>query len=334
MFARPRGSRLDALAVALCLVVALDRTPGGALIRASIAWARGTTAPSRTLLSFFSGGLEDGRSEPVQVALPLPEAPLPEADALAFAAAGVGAQLDDAGRARWLALASELGVRPFAVDSPRALKALLDALSPSLGGVEGAVAALHLPRTTVAFAVERCRRAGVAPELAQLARQLPSGQALELAGAARLLAAGLAFGLDWPLLPSARITSPFGLRRHPTLGIEKLHTGIDLSAVVGTEIRAVADGVVRRAGEDAVNGRVVLLDHGRGVTTGYAHASELLVHTGDHVRRGQVVARSGSTGRSTGPHLHYQLELSGQPVDPRAFRGVPLGLSHEGAGQD
>jgi len=116
------------------------------------------------------------------------------------------------------------------------------------------------------------------------------------------------------------VTSPFGYRLHPVLGTRKLHTGVDLSVRVGTAVQAVADGTVRRASEDAVNGRVLIVDHGRGVTTAYCHNSELLVRPGQRVTRGELIARSGNTGRSTGPHLHYQLELAAQPVDPLRFR--------------
>jgi murein DD-endopeptidase MepM/ murein hydrolase activator NlpD len=117
------------------------------------------------------------------------------------------------------------------------------------------------------------------------------------------------------------VTSPFGYRHHPTLGRQQLHTGVDLSVPTGTPIKAVADGVVLRASEDAVNGKVVIVDHGRGVTTAYCHNSRLLVATGEAVRAGQILSESGSTGRSTGPHLHYQLELGRRPVDPFLFRG-------------
>ncbi len=116
------------------------------------------------------------------------------------------------------------------------------------------------------------------------------------------------------------MSSPFGYRLHPVLGMRKLHTGVDLSVRVGTEVHAVADGTVRRASKDGMNGRVLILDHERGVTTAYCHNSELLVRPGQRVARGELFARSGNTGRSTGPHLHYQLELSAQPVDPLRFR--------------
>jgi murein DD-endopeptidase MepM/ murein hydrolase activator NlpD len=116
------------------------------------------------------------------------------------------------------------------------------------------------------------------------------------------------------------VSSPFGERIHPVLGTRKMHTGVDLSVPTGTAVSAVSAAVVRRASEDAVNGRVLVLDHGRGVTTAYCHNSELLVRVGERVERGQLIARSGNTGRSTGPHLHYQLELAARPVDPLKFR--------------
>jgi murein DD-endopeptidase MepM/ murein hydrolase activator NlpD len=77
---------------------------------------------------------------------------------------------------------------------------------------------------------------------------------------------------------------------------------------------------VRRAGEDSANGRAVVLDHGGGVTTIYCHNGEILVREGQRVERGQIIARSGNSGRSTGPHLHYQLDLAGAPVDPLRYR--------------
>src|SRR5439155_646843 len=94
----------------------------------------------------------------------------------------------------------------------------------------------------------------------------------------------------------------------------------DLGAMKGAPVRAVADGIVRRASTDGVNGRILVVDHGGGVVTSYCHNDELLVGDGDDVRRGQMIARSGNTGRSTGPHLHYQLDLGGEPVDPLRFR--------------
>jgi len=134
--------------------------------------------------------------------------------------------------------------------------------------------------------------------------------------------------LAWPLPESIHITSPFGMRQHPVLGVQKQHLGVDLGTPIGTSVHATADGIVRRASSDSVNGRILVLDHGRGVITLYCHNDELLVHDGDRVHKGQLIARSGSSGRSTGPHLHYQLDLAGAPVDPLHYRaGHPKTVS-------
>jgi murein DD-endopeptidase len=125
------------------------------------------------------------------------------------------------------------------------------------------------------------------------------------------------------------VSSPFGYRTHPVLGTRKLHTGVDLAVPVGTPVLAVEAATVRRASQDAINGKVLILDHGRGVTTAYCHNSELLVRPGQRVALGEPIARSGNTGRSTGPHLHYQLELSAQPVDPLRFRSHPGAVAGE-----
>jgi murein DD-endopeptidase MepM/ murein hydrolase activator NlpD len=141
--------------------------------------------------------------------------------------------------------------------------------------------------------------------------------ALEPAGLALQLAT--AFSLGWPVPEDTPQTSPFGLRIHPILGKEQLHTGVDLSAPIGTLVAATGAGVVLRAGETKVNGRFVIIDHGRGVTTAYLHNARVLVEEGQRVNAGDFIAMSGNTGRSTGPHVHYQLELDRQPVDPRYF---------------
>jgi hypothetical protein len=92
-------------------------------------------------------------------------------------------------------------------------------------------------------------------------------------------------------------------------------------------VHATQGGVVRRASEDALNGRIVIIDHGHGVWTAYCHNSRLLVTVGEPVSAGQVIAESGNTGRSTGPHVHYQLELAHKPIDPLAFKGrTPVAL--------
>ncbi|MFL5319517.1 MAG: M23 family metallopeptidase, partial [Myxococcaceae bacterium] len=161
---------------------------------------------------------------------------------------------------------------------------------------------------------------GGEPTLEQLMQHLPPGFDDEVANASNAMMLGTAYALSWPVPQSTPITSGFGMRVHPILGTKKMHTGVDLGIAQGSEVHVTASGVVRRASEDSVNGMVVIVDHGRGVTTAYCHNSKLLVKVGDVVKEGEVIALSGSTGRSTGPHVHYQLELADSPVDPLLYR--------------
>ena len=97
----------------------------------------------------------------------------------------------------------------------------------------------------------------------------------------------------------------------------KAHTGIDIAAAAGDEVLSTGDGVVKRVLEDNILGKMVVLGHWAGMETSYAHNSEILVNEGDFVSKGQVIAKVGSTGRSSAPHLHYEVRIYGQPIDPR-----------------
>ncbi len=119
--------------------------------------------------------------------------------------------------------------------------------------------------------------------------------------------------------PASDITSDFGNRLDPFLGRLALHAGIDFRATVGTRIRSAAPGTVTNAGLTGGYGNMVEVDHGNGVSTRYAHLSTVLVKAGDQVKAGEVIAKSGNTGRSTGPHLHYEIRLNGGAVDPMRF---------------
>jgi murein DD-endopeptidase MepM/ murein hydrolase activator NlpD len=122
-------------------------------------------------------------------------------------------------------------------------------------------------------------------------------------------------------------TSPFGYRRHPILHDWRLHTGQDLGAPMGTPIYAAAAGRVTVAGLNGTAGNQVILDHSAGVQSVYDHMSVIGARVGAQVRAGQILGRVGSTGRSTGAHLHFEIRLGGRPIDPVPFlraRGVNL----------
>lgn len=114
-------------------------------------------------------------------------------------------------------------------------------------------------------------------------------------------------------------SSSYGWRLDPFNGHKAFHEGLDFTADTGTAIYAAAGGIVAAAGQTADYGKIVKIDHGSGLETRYAHASKLLVKAGDRVEKGQKVAEVGSTGRSTGPHLHYEIRLNGNPLDPKKY---------------
>jgi murein DD-endopeptidase MepM/ murein hydrolase activator NlpD len=115
------------------------------------------------------------------------------------------------------------------------------------------------------------------------------------------------------------VGSGFGFRSDPFSGRAALHTGLDFPADVGTPIQAAAGGMVVSTEPHAAYGNLVEIDHGNGLLTRYAHASKVLVKTGDLVKRGQVVAEVGNSGRSTGPHLHFEVLVEGVPQNPARF---------------
>jgi murein DD-endopeptidase MepM/ murein hydrolase activator NlpD len=130
-----------------------------------------------------------------------------------------------------------------------------------------------------------------------------------------------------PLEGDAETSSGFGVRLDPFIRAPAMHSGLDFRAPTGERVLATATGTVATAGWNGGYGRMVEIDHGNGYATRYAHLSEILVKEGQSVRPGQLIGRVGSTGRSTGPHLHYETRIDGEAVDPRKFlrAGVRLG---------
>lgn len=119
----------------------------------------------------------------------------------------------------------------------------------------------------------------------------------------------------WPT--KGWITSYFGKRKSPFSGRRVMHEGLDIAANTGTPVVATADGVITKVGYEPGYGKVVTIDHGYGYRTIFGHNSKILVKSGQRIRRGDRIALVGNTGRSTGPHVHYELRLNGVPIDPR-----------------
>lgn len=128
-----------------------------------------------------------------------------------------------------------------------------------------------------------------------------------------------------------RLSSSYGMREHPVLGGRRAHKGIDLAAPTGTPIRASADGIVEKAEWFGGYGLFVQLDHGGAMETRYGHMSRVAVAEGQQVRKGDVIGYVGSTGRSTGPHLHFEVRIGDRPVNPRPFLEAVPNVFQEGA---
>ena len=121
----------------------------------------------------------------------------------------------------------------------------------------------------------------------------------------------------WPTM--GWVTSGFGFRNNPFTGLTQMHEGIDISNRVGTLVVAPADGIISDNGNDLVHGKMLVISHGFGVTSRYSHLSKVLVKTGQKVKRGDKIAEIGMSGKTTGPHLHYEVRLNGIPANPTRY---------------
>ena len=141
-------------------------------------------------------------------------------------------------------------------------------------------------------------------------------QLIESSGSAMTYDGGV---FKFPLASYTRVSDDYGMRMHPTLGVEQFHNGVDFAAATGTAIFAAYDGKVAAAAYNSTMGNYVMIDHGDGLATIYMHASALYVSKGDVVAKGDTIAAVGSTGRSTGSHLHFSVRLNGSYVSPWGY---------------
>jgi murein DD-endopeptidase MepM/ murein hydrolase activator NlpD len=121
----------------------------------------------------------------------------------------------------------------------------------------------------------------------------------------------------WPV--QGQVTAGFGERLDPLSGEGAFHAGMDIAAPIGTIVNSTADGIILSAGPDSGYGNAILIDHGSGITTKYGHLSKIFVVVGQEIKRGQVVGAVGNTGRTTGPHLHYEVHVQDTPVNPAKY---------------
>ena len=194
-------------------------------------------------------------------------------------------------------------------------RATVEAERTELEALEVANAAAVLHHTTLLSDVQ-ARKSRYESDLAALVQVSSSLAAAIAARQYGQVVSPAAKGLFVLPVPTARLSSPFGPRIHPIFGTARLHAGLDLAAPTGTPIGAAALGTVVTAGVLGGYGNAVVLDHGGGLSTLYAHQSAIAVSVGQVVEPGQVVGLVGSTGYSTGPHLHFEVRVFGRPVDP------------------
>ena len=338
---RQLGLTIADLAVLVFVINALiTSTPLGSLAGRVWGWMLNDPSDVRPLLSYFSQPSQaQVQLRSLQDALRRAKAMRrrtgdPSADPLAVAVAFLLAEGVEQGAhfdvrlptvARD-ALASVAVVWPGDASTARQREAALGRglarLRQQFGADEAAVAALAVSADSLAFALQRARVSGEATpgRFESFGRYLPHEErklAAPLVNSAFALAG--ATSMAWPI-DGGRVSSPFGFRKHPVLGRRRLHKGVDIAVPIGTPVKSIQSGKVTFVGSDGVNGRFMRVDHGHGLTSTYCHLDRATVRQGQFVNRAQPIAASGNTGRSTGPHLHFQVELGGTPVDPDLFR--------------
>lgn len=195
-----------------------------------------------------------------------------------------------------------------------------DALRAEQERLEEALAQQNELRAALEKEIETHRKilVGIEADRAKLERALDEleGQSRRMSGF--VLSRGSGSGkLAWPC--TGAVVSGFGMRVHPVLGYARMHSGVDIDCANGAPVGSSASGTVSYAAWSGGYGNFVMVDHGDGLATAYAHLSRILVSQGQSVSQGQEVGKVGSTGMSTGPHLHFEVRVNGQPVDPMKY---------------
>ena len=297
----------------IVVLAVAGRSPVGGLASYAVELIRGHETTLPTLTAYFDSGAArppDLSAVPwVAEASPIPEGGVPE-------------PYRTAARTVLSAAPKALTKRLEALDLPEDDRAILALDQLYTDDVEAALEVLAIGTELRDRAIARAAAAGdVEPtRYASHRRYLPQSsakQADEVVTATLALASAL--DLKMPV-ENARVTSKFGHRIHPTLKTKKFHNGVDLAAPIGTPISSAQKGTVSVVGEDNRSGKYVVVEHGNGLRTSYCHLSETKVSRGQRVNRGELVALSGNTGRSTGPHLHWTLKIAGKAMDPLRFK--------------
>lgn len=219
-------------------------------------------------------------------------------------------------------------VAAVAAVSGLALAAVAPQLSGNTGEVDKAVAAIA-ERTATSAVVDvkapgnaselSVERAALSSKLSPKVKSEEKFSDIMTASGGDITTIKETAGLLSAPVTTQRITSTFGHRKNPTGAGYMIHSGTDYGVPSGTKVYAAADGVVEVAGWAGHSGNRVTLDHGSGLETGYSHNSQVLVKVGDHVKRGDVIALAGTTGNSTGPHVHFEVIVDGQFKDPAGW---------------
>jgi len=246
-------------------------------------------------------------------------------------------QADVRTRAEDYAKAKTLAVQFEAMLMTQMLRQMKDSMAPDSdsGGFGGEMLG-DTVNMELGLALSNAGGVGIAESLLKSLTRIdeqPGQSELEAALSAMPATTGASMPLAGGGVPGKAISSDFGWRQDPINGQARFHAGLDLKVAYGQEVRAASGGVVTFAGEQPGYGTTVVVDHGDGLETRYAHLSALDVTAGAAVSAGQPIARSGNSGRSTGAHLHFEVRQHGQPIDPDRVTGFLPVAELPGAGR-